>query len=155
MNALDAQIPANCGERKVDRNVAPVPLPRCQPTPSSVQFDQHYDQAPDRTSMHSCGRSVCLPESFEYVRKKIRTDTDAVSATLISMCELTRANRICTFPPLGVNLMALDRRFQYLLGDWDRKSSRPRVKIFSRRMPLTAAGFTVEAKLRWPTGSIG
>ena len=35
-----------------------------------------------------------------------------VSMTLISTCELTRSSKTWTWPPLGVNLTALERRFQ-------------------------------------------
>ena len=70
-----------------------------------------------------------------------------VSATLISTCEFTRSSSTCTLPPFGVNLIALDSRFQTTccsrLGSPEIGPARGS-SSFSSRMPLaSAAGRTV------------
>ena len=54
-----------------------------------------------------------------------------VSMTLISTCELTRSRSTWTWPPLGVNLTALESRFQTTC--WSRAAS-----------PVTGAGERIE-----------
>ena len=65
-----------------------------------------------------------------------------VSATLISMCEFTRASTTWTLPPAGVNLIALESRFQTTCC---RRPGSPEIgpacgsSTFSSRMRLASA----------------
>ena len=83
-----------------------------------------------------------------------------VSATLISMCEFTRSSSTCTLPPLGVNLIAFESRFQTTccsrLGSPEIGPA-PGSSSFSSRMPFaSAAGRTVSiAASTKATGSTG
>ena len=70
-----------------------------------------------------------------------------VSLTVTSTCEFTRDSRNCTLPPRGVNLIALDSRFQTICC---RRSASPDTGAVSgsitvsTRTPLaSAAGMTV------------
>ena len=58
------------------------------------------------------GRAVSLREPLEHMRQEGGRIPIPVSLTLNSICEFTRCSRTWTFPPLGVNLTALLRRFQ-------------------------------------------
>ena len=70
-----------------------------------------------------------------------------VSATLISTCEFTRSSTTCTLPPLGVNLIAFDSRFQTTCcrRSGRRRSGRPagRGTVASRMSFASADGRTV------------
>ena len=98
------------------KKVAPWPSPwLVGPDRAAVQFDQLLARSPSpargrrKLAWSSCR---CCEKRSKTCGRKLAGMPMPVSLTLSSMCEFTRCSSTWTWPPLGVNLIALVSRFQ-------------------------------------------
>ena len=111
---------------------------------ASVQLDDvtHDGETQAETAVCTCRPGVGLPERLEQMGKEIGFNSSSGVPTLISAPSSRRFSVTRISPPLGVNLIALDTRFQTTC--WSRSESAEidtgsSSRRTSSRMPLASA----------------
>ena len=90
---------------------APPLFARTEPPCSSTSCFTMESPSPSPPCLRVVEASACRKRSKTKGRNSAAIPSP-VSMILISTCELTRSSSACTRPPPGVNLMALESRFQ-------------------------------------------